>query len=276
MLSAWNDFFVQAEQDHKVIALVGNHDYSGKYGGNHALEVFYNLDIKVIDEPQEIDGITYIPFVRDDSEFEDFCRNLPDQKVLVCHQSFNNADFGNGFREPFGVKTECVKHLKAVISGHIHKRQAFDNIWYPGVPFQHSFADAHYEPRVFIIDLTYTGYQIIKECNLNMPRFVVIKESIENLLDALPNPHPTTSYKLASKGTPAEIVSFWKERKAQLFKKGSRRIVDAIVPEKGEIKDELFKEYETKREKLEAFIRNKRWRTSADSLITAARTICPF
>lgn len=269
VLSIWSDYF--NEHGKKTTALVGNHDYAGQRGGSHALEVFKNTGATIVDGPYKENDIHYIPFVRDNSVFEDLCRLIPRGKVLFCHQSFTGADFGNGFFDPNGSNISCVKHLKSVISGHIHKRQTFNNIWYPGVPYQHSFAEANNEARVFTIDLKSTGYQIIRSHDLELPQYVVIEGSIEDLPDQLPSPNRSWSYKIVSRGTPAEIIAFWKSPIVRLFRNGARRVIDAIVPERGELPSEIFGEHSTKREKFETFIKSRKWRTSSDRVSTAAR-----
>ncbi|HKT21748.1 MAG TPA: metallophosphoesterase, partial [Nitrososphaerales archaeon] len=129
-----------------LILLVGNHDYAGVRGGSHALEPFRPI-ATVVDQVTavEVGGAQawFMPFVRDNGSFEEVCREIPAGSVLFCHQSFNGAQFENGFYDPHGANPECVAHLSRVVSGHVHTRQAVgENIWYPGTPFQQGFGEA--------------------------------------------------------------------------------------------------------------------------------------
>lgn len=276
VLEAWCNFY--REVNCPIIALVGNHDYAGQSGGSHALEPLRYIKPEensktVVDKLVVRNGIHYLPFMRDNGAFEQQCRSLPSGSLLVCHQSFHGAEFGSGYLDPHGADAACVSHLGAVVSGHIHKRQAFGNIWYPGVPFQHNFADAGYDCKVFTVDLTPTGYQVVREHDLGMPRFENISGPIDKLAELLPKPNPTTSYKFVARGTPSEITAFWKDTRVKEFRRKARRVVDALVPERGEVPNELFKERGDKKEKLEAFIRSRKWRTSVDAVLSAAGTI---
>lgn len=276
VLSLWNEFFNHIHNRLEVVALVGNHDYSGQSGGSHALEVFKGR-IHVIDSKLAscFAGVYFLPFFRDNKEFRAACNAVPEQGMLFCHQSFTGAAFDNGYYDPNGADTDCVKHLGSVISGHIHTQQKIGNIWYPGTPFQHTFAEAGHEKRVFTIHLSQTGYTLIKEHDLGMPKFEIIqvkdgtKPLIEGLLEVLPKPDPTTSYRVSGRGSPQEIAGFWKTPEAKAFRSGSRRVVDALIPERGAI-NIPGSNGKTKRDKLESFIRGKRWRTPEDQLCDKA------
>jgi DNA repair exonuclease SbcCD nuclease subunit len=277
VLSLWNEFFDHIYKRLNVVALVGNHDYAGQSGGSHALEVFKGK-INVVDRLGSFAGIYYLPFIRDNALFELQCRGLPRESVLICHQSFAGAAFDNGYYDPQGAKTDCVSHLGAVISGHIHTQQKIGNIWYPGTPFQHTFAEAGQEKRVFTIHLSQTGYTLIKEHDLGMPRFEIIqvkdlnKPLVEALLDVLPIPESTVSYRISGRGSPQEIADFWKTPQAKAFRTGARRVVDALIPDRGAV-NLPGSNGKTKREKLESFIRGKKWRTSEDELCDKAAAL---
>lgn len=277
VLSLWNEFFEKIHKKMHVVALVGNHDYAGQSGGSHALETFREK-IHVVDELSCFAGIFYMPFYRDNEKFKKDVLALPKGAMLFCHQSFTGAQFENGFYDPHGVDPACVKHLGEVISGHIHSKQKIQNVWYPGTPFQHTFAEAGQEKRVFTIHLSQTGYTLIKDHDLQMPRFEVIqvrdpmKPLSEGLLEVLPEPESHVSYKIVGRGTPIEIAEFWKNPKAKAFRKKTRRVVDGLIPERGAV-SLPGSNGKSKREKLESFIQGKTWRTPTDELCTAAGSL---
>lgn len=282
VLSLWAEFFHHLRNKTPVIALVGNHDFCGQQGGCHALEVFRDR-ISVVDSkrPSCFAGIYFLPFIRDKGEFEKAARECPRDSVLFCHQSFTGAVFNEGYFDPDGADPACVGHLGAVISGHVHTRQTIGNIWYPGTPFQHTFADVGQEKRVFSLHLSQTGYNISKEHDLGMPRFEMIqvkdltKPFNEALLEALPIPKSDVSYKIVGRASPSEIAEFWKSDKAKALRAQARRVVDAMIPERGTI-DIPGNDGKTRKEKLELFIRGKKWRTATDRLCVAAGTLVSF
>lgn len=269
VLSLWNSFFCEMAPK-KIISLVGNHDYASQAGGNHALEVFKDK-ILVVDQLQNIDGVYFLPFIRDRDEFVSRCRSIPSRAILVCHQSFMGVHFAGGFSDPEGIDPECVAHLTAVISGHIHNAQSFKNIWYPGTPFQHSFGEAGEEKRVYTIDLSASCYSIIRDHDLDLPKFEVIEAKRMSDL-VLPKLNPNTSYKIVAAGSPSEIQGFWNTPEAKDFKAQAKRLVDACVAERGEINLPGMTG-STQRDKLEQFIRSKKWRTAPDRLLISASTL---
>ena len=82
----------------QMFILVGNHDLAGARGGTHALEPFKDV-ARIVDDPdmENIEGqkVYFLPFYRDNAEFEALCRQLTPGSVLFCHNSFNGAKFEN-------------------------------------------------------------------------------------------------------------------------------------------------------------------------------------
>jgi DNA repair exonuclease SbcCD nuclease subunit len=279
VLSAWCHFFRQNANTH-FRTLVGNHDLAGMDGGAHALEAFNAFDnnMTVIDEPWGNFGICYVPFYRNNDEFIEAVKDRP-ERTLICHQSFNGAQFENGFYDPGGVDPKHVAHFKSVISGHIHKQQQFANIWYPGTPFQHNFGDAGQLKEIFYVaffDMGMDGYKVIRSYDLGLPKYTVLKgHTLEHLKTVIKNSprRPEDRYKIIGMGTPAEIVDFWADPEVKLFRSEVKQVIDAITPEKGRIFiDEV--QGKSPEERLNVFIDSKEWRTSRVRVNTAARAIC--
>lgn len=264
VLDLWHEFFNWCPAD--TFVLVGNHDYAGQSGGSHALKVFSdkaNIVQHMVSDGMPL-GVWFAPFYRDHKKFEEDCRKIAPGSVLVCHQSFQGAQFENGFYDPEGIPLECVSHLK-VISGHIHKSQTVGPVWFPGTPFQHSFGEAGQSKRVYTVSFSDGGYSVLAEHDLQMPEFIVLEApSPAQLLDALPSVNPRHQYKLISKGSPAEIAAFWKSNRAKEFRSGARRVVDAMIPDRGEA---VFDSGETGKDKIANFINGKKWRTDPEQLL---------
>lgn len=276
VLKLWTSFFQRASNLTKVICLVGNHDMAGADGGTYPMEPFKSIpNITIVDHPQMIDGVFYMPFIRDNALFEQTVKGIPKGKVLFCHQSFNGATFENGFFDPHGSDPECAKHLAEVVCGHIHKEQKLGNVWYPGTPFQHSFGDAGQQKSVFIIDLTTSGYSIVKKFELSMPKYYEIKadsiqEVKEKILSIKDFDLDKGNFKIISFGAPAEIASFWQDDMIKEFRRLARRVVDAMTSvkplnEKNEIKGK------TRKEQLDEYIKGKEWRSDSDRVTRRAR-----
>jgi DNA repair exonuclease SbcCD nuclease subunit len=123
--------------------VVGNHDqWKPKDNKYHALQVFDNIDdFTVFDKTVHFNsdndpfkGITVVPYVQ---KFDDF----PTETLGICitHNTFIGADYGFK-REDCGINADKVA-ADVIISGHIHKRQEFGKVVYPGTPYAHSAND---------------------------------------------------------------------------------------------------------------------------------------
>lgn len=277
VLYEWCRFFT----DHHMVVfrlLVGNHDYAGQAGGSHALEPFKCFEnVIVYDEPRGEFDVLFVPFMRDNNEFIEAVKDRT-EKVLLCHQSFNGAQFQNGYYDPNGVDPKHVSHFKKVISGHIHNAQEFANIWYPGAPYQHNFGEAGQPKHIHMVEfpnLGTDGAVRTESYDLGLPKYHEIKgHSLEHLRTVVKNTprKPKDRYKIIGMGTPAEIAEFWADPEVQSFRSEVKQVVDAIIPERGRIFiDEV--QGKSPQERLDAFIGNKEWRTSRDRVHAAARTV---
>jgi len=279
ILSIWNGFFRRVSKSgKKIFVLVGNHDMSGADGGAHPLEVFKECpNTYIIDDKLNLpyQNCYFLPFYRDKIEFEAECRQIPAGSYLFCHQSFNGATFENGFYDPHGADPAAVSHLKAVISGHVHKAQRFENIFYPGTPYQHTFSDFGESKGIFEIELNASelGYEVVRTHILDMPVFIVLSaETVPELQTLIEKstPVPNAHYKLVAKGTPSEIAQFWNTAQVQEFKSKAKRVVDALTSMKP-ITAFLAVKGKDQSEKLDEYIKQRSWRTSAESLAQRAK-----
>jgi predicted phosphodiesterase len=138
--------------------VLGNHDqYKPKDSRYHALQSFDMPDFRLFDKVEHIAGdITVVPFVQ---EFEDF--PLGTRKICITHNTFIGADYGFK-REDAGVNADKVS-ADIIISGHIHKRQAFGKVIYPGTPHAYNANDVDEIKGLLLFD-TETYEQKFIEC----------------------------------------------------------------------------------------------------------------
>ncbi len=121
----------------KYYYILGNHDFykptSGKY---HALQAFKGFDSNfiVVDKRLDFDNITMVPHI---PNFRDFPLNT--REICIAHQTFIGADYGY-IRPDVGVDADDVK-AEIIVSGHIHMRQEFGKVIYPGTPYSQSADD---------------------------------------------------------------------------------------------------------------------------------------
>lgn len=116
--------------------VLGNHDqFKPKDSRYHALQTINMSGFRLFDKTEHIgNDITIVPYVQ---EYEDF--PLTTKKICITHNTFIGTDYGFKI-ENAGVDADKVS-ADIIISGHIHKRQTFGKVVYPGTPFAHNAND---------------------------------------------------------------------------------------------------------------------------------------
>lgn len=159
----------------ETIHLVGNHDQwkptSSEY---HALRVFKSRrHLKIIEKPEYHMGLFFVPYIHEASLFP-----KSSAQIAFAHQTFLGASY-NSFRPKDGVNTSDVG-AEIIISGHIHGRQMFDNVIYPGTPYASSLSDVDQDKGLMLFDSDTYSYSFIDS---PFPRYrsIEIRED-----DALP------------------------------------------------------------------------------------------
>lgn len=289
ILAVWTRFFTTLSNSNvRLMALVGNHDMAGADGGVSAMEPFKNYPhVTIVDKqtviipPGDEYEIHFLPFMRSSSEFEATLRKTPPGSFVFGHQSVNGAQFENGFYDPHGADPLAAAHLNALISGHVHKEQQVENIWYPGTPRQLTFSDAGERKSVYTVSLSKSGYTVEKRHVLDLPLFHVVNtDTVPELLNQVRFTLKAASdlqrdllkdnIKLVAKGTPSEIAQFWNEPEVIELKSKARRVVDALTSMKP-LTAFIAVAGQTQSEKLNEYIKGRTWRTSSDQLAKRAR-----
>lgn len=169
------------------IYILGNHDmYRPNDSKYHALQTLKEMDrFTVVDEPMDLLGITMVPYIHD---FKQFPKDT--QKIVVAHQTFTGADYGF-YRPDLGVDADLVA-ADIIISGHIHKRQMFGKVIYPGTPFAQNADDVNQSKGVMLFDTDTYKYSFIespfpkwKSMKFDITQDLTIHEMHESLEEGL-------------------------------------------------------------------------------------------
>lgn len=163
VLNFWhNNFYLMHQNNIQVCVLTGNHDIAGD---GITTPLYTHKDYITLVPPETIVdfyGLKIIGFTRDQKKFIHLLGQIKPFSVIVCHQEFNGAQYDNGMYAPHGIPLEHVKHLKLVISGHIHKKQQFANVVYVGTPRQLTKSEVLEVKGVHIFDLNTLSFEFIK------------------------------------------------------------------------------------------------------------------
>ena len=198
------------------VYLIGNHDmYKPKDAKYHALKHFVGKmrHVHIIDEVQDLFGMTFVPYQIDPS-------NFPKKTLSICvaHQTFIGADYGS-IATKDGVDASTIEGCELVISGHIHTRHSIPQrdgrgaiVAYPGSPFSQSVEDIDQVKGLLLFDTETFREQFI-ECPLPSwrgLRYEINQQfSIQDLYeDLLRITGSKDHWTIELTGTKAEITSY--------------------------------------------------------------------
>lgn len=209
--------------------VLGNHDqYKPKDNKYHALQVFEGLtDFRLFDKVEHIRGeITVVPYVQ---EFKDFPTNTCN--IVITHNTFIGADYGFK-REDCGVDADKIS-ADIIISGHIHKRQSFGKVVYPGTPFAHSASDVDQDKGLLLFDTENYSQQFIGspfpkwrsiEFEVDQPGAIT---ALHSLLEQTLN--DTDKWILKVSGPKVELAAYFKSKKYLKLIEG-KNVVSKTTP----------------------------------------------
>ena len=144
----------------KVVFMVGNHDICGdkqKERTMSANDIFEGVEnVIVTSKPMKINGVSFIPFTSDKEQFVREAIELNGGeigKTLICHQTFNGAQYENGFYAPEGLD-QLLLPYESIVSGHVHLSSQIGKVKYIGSPRWMSMNDANSKKHIAIADFS--------------------------------------------------------------------------------------------------------------------------
>lgn len=202
----------------KVLALVGNHDMTGREGSSANAMMAHTEHVKVIEKPTVVDNVLLLPYFSDHAAFVQACVDHSDWcPTVVCHQTFQGSTYENGFYASDGIEPNLVPQ-ENIISGHIHTPQTFGKVFYTGAPRWRTLSDANVERAIWVIE--YSGGSVVSTTPYSTGE---VCRQIRHLVDTPESPIPSSldpkhQYRVDIRG-PAEYVE---ARKKELAGPGIR------------------------------------------------------
>lgn len=201
--------FVMANTNASYIYVLGNHDtYKPNDRKYHALQTMVGLypgRFIVVDKRMDIGNITLVPYMHNHQEFP-----KDTKEILIAHQTFVGADYGY-MRPEVGVDAGLVS-AELIISGHIHKRQNFGKVYYPGTPFAADAKDMDQIKGVMVLE-TDTYEQVFitspfshwRQLSFILSPEVTIGDVHEEILAKI---NERDHWTIGIKGTKSEILGY--------------------------------------------------------------------
>lgn len=204
--------------------LLGNHEFNKPTDKTyHALKSLKGRKNHVIVDEQidlEPAGITFLPYYANPKDFP-----KSTGRVVFCHQTFLGADYGF-VRPDEGVDADKDCDGEIIISGHIHLKQQFGKVIYPGSPFAQNANDVGQIKGVHLF-CTDTYQMTFFECPL--PQWKALEytidteTSIQQMHDSLAeNIDDRNFWVLNVTGPKASLSQYFSSKLYKNFAKGKR------------------------------------------------------
>lgn len=159
VLTLFESFLKEVTKNHKVICLVGNHDWGIQYEV-HSLQTLKMENLTIVDTFFKLnEKVGFISYCREKSRFEDFMEKLSSCDILFGHLDLNGFELGSGWEETDAFcGAERFTSFKKVFSGHFHKSQEVKlssgaEIIYVGSSYTTDFSESDQKKRFLLIDL---------------------------------------------------------------------------------------------------------------------------
>jgi DNA repair exonuclease SbcCD nuclease subunit len=158
VMDFWKKHFTRVDktltlsgEDVGQIALVGNHDRSNNSKSTvHSMLFFDDVCSYISESCYIMPNVMGIGFQFESQRFLELAAKDPDV-ALVCHQTFLGSKYDNGFPAKDGIDMDLVPQ-KVIISGHIHRAQKINKVWYPGSPRWTTMNDANAEKAIWLVE----------------------------------------------------------------------------------------------------------------------------
>lgn len=142
------------------VILDGNHDKPADSTSQASANQVYVSSGVIVDKPRVIalpdnvgdEKVLFAPYMHNQDELLAAAKEYSECKLLVCHQTFQGAEYDNGFYAQGAIDPNLFPQ-EQIISGHIHTSAKFGKVLYPGSPRWLTRSDANSEHGIYIMDL---------------------------------------------------------------------------------------------------------------------------
>lgn len=229
--------YVVRELNIPMVYVVGNHDYH-KPGSTtyHALETFKGLysNLHIVDSHVKLYDMDFVPHIFDHTKFP-----VVSSSICFAHQTFIGADYGY-IRPDVGVDASKLQ-CDLIISGHIHKRQQFGNVIYPGSPMANSMHDIDQTKGIILLDTETLKHDFIRS---PFPIWRNIEITIDGNLDSMSSflqsqLNSTDNWVITVTGLKAEIAAYLQSKSFTSIVNGKSFSIKTVVTDSA--KNQLVK-----------------------------------
>ena len=137
--------------------MTGNHDIYKKHDTDvNSLAAFrYIPNVTIFEDPVVVTNgkskVLVLPWVGNPEKEEAYAKNNK-ADYIFAHTDISGFKYDNGFNIRRGAKLKNIPGVKAVFSGHIHKRQEHKGSVYIGSPYSTKRSDIGNRKGVYLLD----------------------------------------------------------------------------------------------------------------------------
>ena len=199
---------ITTQQNIPYFHILGNHEFFRPTDVTyHALQAMRGVskNLFIVDKVVDVQNMTFVPYQSDISKFPSRTQN-----ICIAHQTFLGADYGY-MRPEVGVDPSHVS-AELIVSGHLHTRQEFNKVVYPGSSYAQGVVDVGQSKFIMMLDsVNYSREFIVTP----FPQWKIIKGEIFSQ-ESLDNFHEMITqfvckpdhWVIELKGRRAELTSY--------------------------------------------------------------------
>lgn len=190
-LSTLSDFYSLSKGTREIV-IPGNHEIFDNNRNFYSVTPLKNVDfIQVVDNPSEIDGLSFLPYMKAEEVTNDLLRGISGKhRILFSHIDIKGSHMRPEFIMDSGVDPELLtNNFDLVLNGHLHTAEMLKTstgvIWNVGATTSGSFNDSNeYIPSVCILDTNTMKLERFNNPNAILFRRIVAS-NIEDLINKL-------------------------------------------------------------------------------------------
>jgi len=153
------DIIFRMSQIMPIYLMAGNHDIYKKYDTDvNSLAPFRFIpNVTIYEDPVIITNgnskILILPWLGNKEDEEKYAKaNTKRAEYIFIHTDMTGFKYDNGKQIVKGVNLRDIKGYKKILSGHIHKRQQIDHMYYIGSPYHTKRGDIGNKKAVYIFE----------------------------------------------------------------------------------------------------------------------------
>lgn len=142
-----------------VHLMTGNHDiYKKNETDVNSLAAFRFIpNVTIYEDPVIVtngtSNILVLPWIGDKTEEECYAKaNEKNANFIFAHTDMSGFKYDNGRNILKGANLKDIEGYKKIFSGHIHKRQTIEHMFYIGSPYHTKRGDIGNEKAVYVFD----------------------------------------------------------------------------------------------------------------------------